>query len=191
MPENEREFSTDPYYSRLRLYLSESSRESERGQVLVSCSLLEEMLEEIIRAALHDSPVTNSLFRGNNPPLGNLYAKNGLAFAMGLTKRLEYDDVDRLRHIRNRFAHSVQCSFEDPSVIKYAAKLSTGMHVLDKLPKDHESRVDDPVQRFRMVAVSLISDLYNRAHYASKTKRVVSLEWVANFLKEWNEGRRS
>lgn len=44
------------------------------------------------------------------------------------------------------------------------------MSCLDALEKGHKSRVNDPKQRFVMVTTSLVSALYNRAHYVKKDR---------------------
>lgn len=166
----------DPYYDRLRLFLDASREETERGRVLVASSLIEEMLEEILRAFLAEDKATNTLFDGGFSPVGSLSAKATLARSLRLISEDEFSDIGLVRRIRNSFAHSVLCSFDDPKIRDWGLKLKVGMGMLDALEEGHASRVDDPMGRFSMVTTSLVSGLYNRAHHVRKI-RVADRLW--------------
>lgn len=159
-----------PYYDRLKDYLSASGKESERGQVLVAASLIDEMLEEILVSYFVENAPFKTLFRSANAPLGSLSAKSDLALSLSLINECEHRDIFNIRKIRNRFAHSVLCSFQDQAVQDRSAQLRTGMTLLDDLPDGDNARVVDARQRFTMVAVSLVSSLYNRAIYVGRVK---------------------
>jgi len=160
----------DPFYDRLRIFLESSNSETDRGRALVASSLIEEMLEEVIRAFLIDNSATKNLFDAANAPLSTLSAKASARRALGLISAAEFRDIDIVRKIRNAFAHSVLCSFEDQKIKDWACALKVGMTYLDALDNDHTARVADPKQRFGMVTTSLISSLYNRAHHVRKQK---------------------
>lgn len=160
----------DPYYERLRVFLDASNSETDRGRALVSASLLEEMLEEILCGFMLDIKEQRTLFDAPNAPLSTLSAKSLLTRSLGLITALEFKDIDTVRKIRNNFAHSVLCSFDDDKIIGLSNNLRVGMTILDALPKGDKSRVDDPRGRFSMVTTSLITSLYNRAHYAKKLR---------------------
>lgn len=145
-----------------------SRDETERGKVLVAASLIEEMLEEILRAFMAESKATENLFDGGFAPVGSLSAKAALARSLCLISASEFSDIGLVRRIRNAFAHSVLCSFGDPKIRDWGLKLKVGMGALDALEEGHKSRVDDPTGRFSMVTTSLVSSLYNRAHYVRK-----------------------
>jgi len=160
----------DPYYQRLRTFLDASKGETDRGRSLVAASLIEEMLEEVLRGYMLEGVASKSLFDGPNAPLSTFSAKSNASRALGLISGSEYQDIEAVRKIRNAFAHSVLVSFEDQKIRSWAAALKTGMSLLDALEKDHPSRADDPKQRFGMVTTSLVLALYNRAHYTKKAK---------------------
>ncbi len=160
----------DPYYDRLRLFLDASRNETDRGRALVVSSLIEEMLEEVIKAFLLENSATKSLFDAANAPLSTLSAKASISRALGLISAEEFRDITAIRKIRNAFAHSVMCSFDDPKILDWASTLKVGMKYLDALESGNKSRVDDPKQRFGMVTTSIITSLYNRAHYVRKQK---------------------
>ena len=166
----------DPYFRRLNIFLEASNSESERGRVLVASSLIEEMLDEIIRARLLEGKTTELMFDGGNAPLGTYSAKSRLSRSLCLISDEEYRDIDIIRKIRNKFAHSVLCSLEDQQIESWAKNLKVGMGALDELEKGHKSRVDDAAARFSMVSTSLVNILYNRAHYVRGTK-VSDVHW--------------
>ena len=155
----------DPYLSRLRVFLDASGSETERGRVLVAASLIEEVLEEILRSFLSSEKRTDDLFAGGNAPLGTFSAKIKLARSLCLITVEEFQDIELVRKIRNQFAHSVLCAFSDPKIRDWSRCLKIGMAALDALPQGDKSRVDEPAARFSMVSTSIVSILYNRAHY--------------------------
>jgi DNA-binding MltR family transcriptional regulator len=138
--------------------------------------LIEEMLEEVLRSFLLDNAATKNLFDTPNAPFSTLSGKASGSRALGLISAEEFRDIELVRKIRNAFAHSVMCSFDDQKVRDWADSLKVGMSNLDALDKGHKSRVDDPKQRFSMVTTSLVSSLYNRAHYVQK-ERVRHRTW--------------
>lgn len=142
----------------------------------MASSLIEEMLDEILRARLLVGEVTNLILDGGSAPIGTFSAKSKLSRSLCLISEEEYRDVDCIRRIRNKFAHSVLCSFEDQQVSDWTRNLRVGMGALDDLEKGDKSRVDEPQARFSMVSTALVNILYNRAHYVLETK-VSDVPW--------------
>lgn len=166
----------DPFYARLLTFLDASKNETDRGRALVSASLIEEMLEEILRSFLLENAAAKKLFDEANAPFSTLSAKASASRALGLITAEEFRDIELIRKVRNAFAHSVHCSFEDERIKDWAGALKLGMSALDALDKEDKSSVIDPKQRFGMVTVSLVSSLYNRAHYV-KLERLKDRSW--------------
>lgn len=96
--------------------------ESDRGCVLVAAAMMDEGLEVLLREhMLSDKSSVNAcvepLFIGLGP-LKSFWAKTQLARALGLIDEWMYKDLDRMRNLRNLFAHSYeQADFDDPRVI--------------------------------------------------------------------------
>ncbi|UWP99248.1 hypothetical protein [Aliiroseovarius crassostreae] len=166
----EEEKLNDLYYKRLHTFLDASNSETERGRALIAASLIEEMLDEILRGFLLDTKATAKLFNGPNAPLSTLSSKGLASAALGLISQSEHRDIELIRKIRNEFAHSVMCSFDDDKIRSWAEELKVGMSSLDALENGHGSKVRDPKQRFCMVTTSIVSSLYNRAFYVRKEK---------------------
>jgi len=91
--------------------------ESDLGAVLAGAAFLDEGLATLISAALVPGPDRyKELFSGERP-LGSFSAKIRMAFWLGLIGPETLADLDRIRTIRNDFAHSWKsCSFDDQSV---------------------------------------------------------------------------
>ncbi|MGV2975206.1 hypothetical protein AB1P65_07110 [Roseibium alexandrii] len=161
---------SDPYYDRLHLFLRSSNGETERGRALVAASLIEEMLEEILKSFLADIKETKKLFDMPNAPLSTLSAKSLMCRSLQLISNAEFRDIDLVRKIRNEFAHNLRCSFSDEKIEAWSSKLSLGMAKLDGLAKSDKARVDGARSRFDMVTTSIIVSLYNRSKHVEKQR---------------------
>jgi len=56
---NDKKPSDDPYYARLVAYLDTLNAETGRGRALIAASLIEKMLEEVLRAHTLDEAATS------------------------------------------------------------------------------------------------------------------------------------
>jgi len=82
--------------------------ESDRGAALIAGSIAENALDQIliVRFVPMSPPQRDALFE-YNAPLGTFSAKIKLAYAFGFIDKIIRDDFDRIREIRNVFAHSM------------------------------------------------------------------------------------
>jgi len=112
-----------------------------------------------------DIKPTRDLLKEKGGLVSSLYARRSLCHSLGLISAKEAKDIESIGSIRNDFAHRVECDFSDERITRLSNSLKVGLEAIDKLPTDHKSRVADPHQRFSMVITSLVSSLYNRAHY--------------------------
>jgi DNA-binding MltR family transcriptional regulator len=85
---------------------SQFNKESDRGIVLLSATLLEENLELMLRKhfAGKATTVINPLFEGFGP-LATFSGKIKIAYAFGLLTDDEFHDLEIIREIQNHFAH--------------------------------------------------------------------------------------
>lgn len=112
--------------------------ESDRGCALIAGQLAENGLQQIIR--LHASQLPNNKLEevfGFEAPMGIFSAKIKVAHALGIIDAEIRGDLDRIREIRNAFAHSlVVISFKTPQVIRgcdgFHAPMPPGMKDLLK-----------------------------------------------------------
>jgi mannitol operon repressor len=105
----------------LNAFLSLMKEESDRGAVLTSVALLDDLLERSIRSLVLEHARVDQLF--DSGPLGSLSSRALIAFVLGILSEEEYEVCDRVRKIRNEFAHRVVCTFETPKVKDICANL--------------------------------------------------------------------
>lgn len=140
-----------PHQGRFDAYLNLINTESDRGVVLVSASILDELLRQSLLARFVDDGRVGALMDGFNAPLGTFSSRVLAAFATGVIRREEFEEIGILRKVRNAFAHELTASFEDQSIRDLCANL--------KLPR-HETT---PRGRFTISAIISAQSLVNRA----------------------------
>ncbi|BFT63112.1 MltR family transcriptional regulator [Pseudomonas moorei] len=89
----------------------------ERALVLTLAAFAEDTLGDLLSAFMIPSAASRSLVTGFNAPLGNFSSRIKAAFALGLISKGQFDDLQHLREVRNKFSHTWKpISFADPSV---------------------------------------------------------------------------
>jgi mannitol operon repressor len=146
-----------------RKYIDELNQESDRGAVLVSVAMIDDLLEKIILAFLIESKNTTELLSGFNAPLGTFSARILAAYSLGLISENEYAECNRLRKIRNEFAHNVYKRFNDQKMKDLCADLVFASTLLSQ-------PTAIPKARFLSSATSLILLLTNRPHHISQRR---------------------
>jgi DNA-binding MltR family transcriptional regulator len=91
-----------------RIYFSES----DRGCVLIVAEELDKMLKDLHMAHIEVTSGANSDLRKRlftfNGSIGHFAARIQVAYAYGLISKQTYEDLERLREIRNDAAHTSQ-----------------------------------------------------------------------------------
>jgi DNA-binding MltR family transcriptional regulator len=103
----------------------------ERALVLSLAAFAEEALRDLIRAYLLPGDAAEKMLEGFNAPLGTFSSRIRMAQALGLLTPHQADDLDRLRKIRNEFAHKWEpVSFTDQKIAAYIRAVN--FHSLDE-----------------------------------------------------------
>jgi len=90
--------------------------------VLICGSFIEQGLEQAIKTVLlkeaEERSLSSELFGGDKPgAINGFYGKIILGYSLGLYTKYFRDDLDRVRHIRNAFAHSkLELSFKTKEI---------------------------------------------------------------------------
>lgn len=112
------------------------NEESDRAMVVLAGAYLDALLEKLIRRKLidHEDPsfgfsrderkVFADLHSANGP-FSTFSARTTVACALRLIDPTAFRGLHFVRRIRNRFAHSVQVSFEDAQLKAWCAELWT------------------------------------------------------------------
>jgi len=97
---------TPPDVGSLRKAIARFTKQADRGTALVAAAWLDDALEACIRAAFRpDKNTVDDIFRPDGP-LGSFSARIKLAYLLDLVEGTARKDLDRIRRIRNDFAHS-------------------------------------------------------------------------------------
>jgi len=107
--------------------------ESDRGAVLVGAAILEDTLSNLIRSTAIENGVSaksiTDLFSMNGPA-STFSAKTLVCHAFGLISKDIYDDLNRIRKIRNKFAHtSERVDFLMPEIEDLVAEIQCCIEV--------------------------------------------------------------
>ncbi|MDN5053080.1 MltR family transcriptional regulator [Aliarcobacter butzleri] len=91
--------------------------ETDRGLVLMSVAYIDERLSVLLeKYFVDDKSIIQTLFDATGP-LGTFSSKLKLAYGIGLIPKNVYTDCNKIRRIRNTFAHiSKPISFEDEPI---------------------------------------------------------------------------
>jgi len=94
-------------------------------------------------------------------PLSSFAAKAKVAYALGLIDEQTKEDLDYIRKIRNKFAHSPkEISFKDNPIREYCNKLSTAKRNKDKtqrLTSIYKQAVQNNIKRINKRATTELS----------------------------------
>ena len=166
---NDEVLKSHPRLAEFLPFLDVLNGESPRGGVLVAASFLENLLLKVIQSFLVEGKQQEQILSGFNAPIGTLSAKIALAAALGLISERERRECDLVRKIRNKFAHNVHPTFSDDDVQSLCFELSYRAMPYEGVDVDAKGS-------FTSAAVSLISNLTNRPHYAAQA-RLRTREW--------------
>ena len=150
-------------------FLKEFQSESDRGAALVGAALLDQKLAETLRAFLVENRVAKTLVEGANAPLGTLAARLQASFALGLIDEFEFREINRVRKVRNEFAHRAHgTTFSDPKIKGTCGSLESD------LPGGAESFSDNPRGMYINSVILMALRLTYRAERVARERRQVT-----------------
>lgn len=83
--------------------------ESDRGAVIVGAALLENELDLILKQIISDHEISNKHTKemfSLSGPLASFSSKSLICYGFGFISKDIFDDLSRIRRLRNKFAHS-------------------------------------------------------------------------------------
>jgi DNA-binding MltR family transcriptional regulator len=154
---------THPHLREFNAFLEALNKESDRGAALIAATMIDDLLGRCIRAFLVEHEEVERLLDGFNAPLGTFSARGLAALALGVISEEEYRECERLRKIRNVFAHNVDASFSDQNLKDICANLEFSA-------KDYGEVRMSAKGQYMTSATGLILNLTNRPHYAAQRR---------------------
>jgi len=114
--------------------------ESDRGCILIGASVLDDVLCDLLKKRLAKSEhvakqAMEPLFAGMGP-LSSFSARIKLAYCLGLIGQWEFEDLERIRKIRNKAAHEYTSkTFTDNEIIQITQRLGGANHAVSAMQK--------------------------------------------------------
>jgi DNA-binding MltR family transcriptional regulator len=151
----------EPAPERFDYLFAEITTESDRGCILIGASAVDDVLQTALRARLSmDHHIARHavepMFAGMGP-LSTFSARIKLAYAVGLTPRWMFEDLERIRKVRNKAAHEFSAkTFESEDVIQLVQLLKGADFAISKMAPDQVKKnssasvatTDTPKRRF-------------------------------------------
>ena len=135
----------------------------------MAAAFIDESLETLLRSKLLSDAddvkaCVNPLF-ATMGPLTSYWAKTQLVRALGYIDQWEYEDLHRIRELRNHFAHSYdEASFGDGKAIQIAGQLEAAKRRLKSRPSQGQAAEKTPRELFAMSALYLAGRIHGIAH---------------------------
>jgi len=166
--------------------------ESDRGAVLVGIAVIDENLELLLRATFSQNDAgakqsVETLFAANGP-LNTFWAKCHFACALGLLPRCLFSDLDKMRRLRNRFAHQrTSVDFNDKEVKEIVDSISVANSYRQKL-KGKIYKMSQPSPKAFTAELRILESgyiKYSKGCFAiCVIEAVAYMEMATSFLKK-------
>ncbi len=160
-------------------FIGELQRETDRGLALVGAALIDEKLQETLRAFFCDGSKADDLLEAGSAPLATFSARAQTCHALGLIDDDESFEIDLIRKVRNEFAHAKHgTSFKSSRIAGLCSTLRS------RLPDPGPYPTNDPRFRFTNAILSVVIRLYYRPDYVSMERRQPK-KWVDDAHIGW------
>ena len=154
--------------------LNELQQGSDRSKVILGASIVEVFIERLLRKKLVSNNKAQKEAFDYNGFLGTFSSKIQACYLLGLISKKIYNDINRIRIIRNYFAHNLlNCSFSDKDVIEEVNKL---VLLKDAFKSEWDKQ---SVAMMFLMEVSLI--------YVALTKKIVRVPNIEELPYEIND----
>jgi DNA-binding MltR family transcriptional regulator len=120
-------------------FYEELQNESARGAVMIAGAVLDAQLRKLLSKSFIDDPkiVDELLGTEDKPdrPLSSFSSRIKAAYCLGLISQSMYYDLERIRRIRNKFAHKMHgYTFDEPEIVSWCKSLKLAKMITDAIP---------------------------------------------------------
>jgi hypothetical protein len=151
----------------------------DRAAALILSAIIDNLLEYAIisRFVRLTKTKRDRIFRNPTAPLTSMSAKTTIAHAMGICGDEPRAQLDRIRSIRNTFAHAMlSVSFDDPTIAAECRKLDP-QRLLDR--GNYRTTNDTPRERFIVAGTFLSMILMKQIDHRADELRYGPRPWHA------------
>jgi hypothetical protein len=132
----------DPDDAEFEQVINEIHKGSDRVAAIMAAAYVDSNLAKLISASLADGSDSRALFHDEGAPFGTFKRKIVAGLAMGLFPQKVADDLDRIRDIRNQFAHALlSLNFENEHIKRECGKLGNYRYRLRRRQKVGSTRL--------------------------------------------------
>jgi len=115
-----------------RQFIEDMQGQKDPGVALMGAAFLDAILEQILRACFRNDAKHVDALLEKRGPLGTLWSRSKIAYCLRLLPKNILDDLDKIRDIRNIFAHNyVTQSFDSEDIAGLCAKLRFPNQLID------------------------------------------------------------
>ena len=132
--------------------------QDDRGAVLSAASFAEELLGDLLAAFMLEGKASKDLLHGFSAPLGTFSTRIKMAYSLGLIDDTSRSALDRIRKLRNSFAHTWEAVSIEKSQVAFMLE-KFGDNSLGGLPWIKLQSSDTPRETFDKCSVLLMFDL--------------------------------
>lgn len=148
---------------------NERGAADERAIAIVGAAFLDSMLEDILVSFMVDDEKEARKLLGFDQAMGTFSSRITATYCLGLICKTVRDDLRTVAKIRNRFAHEMRASFENPPVRDLCRSLRWHeFSMMTKTPSDASSR-----DIFQVGVNQLITNLNALAEMARYERRKI------------------
>ena len=156
------------------IFFEEFQKETPRAAVIISGAFLDFLLRDLIGSFMvDDAKKVDELLGtddGSEAPLSSFSARIKTAYCLGLITKREFDDLNLIRRIRNKFAHRLHgYSFENREIIEWCNSLQTPIMFKEILPIGNKSYRD----RYVFTVSMLVNQLGLRILSTQRERRTI------------------
>jgi DNA-binding MltR family transcriptional regulator len=136
----------EPAPERFDYLFAEMTAESDRGCILIGASAVDDVLQTALRALLSKDHhiakhAVEPMFAAMGP-LSTFSARIKLAYAVGLTPRWMFEDLEKIRKVRNKAAQEFSAkTFESPDVIQLVQLLKGADFAISEITPDQSKQI--------------------------------------------------
>ena len=156
-------------------FYDELQKETPRAAIIIAAAFIDGWLRRLLENMMVDDPNVVEALLGRDEsaddrPLSTFAARIKATYCLGLVSKHEYDDLNLLRKIRNRFAHRPHgFSFDEQEIVSWCSSLKIPKEIVSALPQFPRDR-----RSLFQLGVSLLAIKLSLRVIAVKRKRKTS-----------------
>lgn len=115
-------------------FMAEAENETDRGLAILAAAQLDVGLGKMLRSHIVDDSTADKLLLEDRAVLSSLSARLNAAYGFGWLSAMEFNDINIIRDVRNKFAHRLHgLTFETQAIRDRTYKLQSMGRVIERV----------------------------------------------------------